>query len=426
MGIVRGPKSASRMPVNKLLLLLNRLLSLFKLGLNIPGDFLSAGPGRRVFGIGTDHPLRLEGDAVLAFDSALGELLEMIPTLSATMSRRELCDRLIPLIREKKVSDLHFTADDANVFVECLSATPIQKMRIIRRLHGASLPDDFDQVRLGMFTIYPQSVLTRMMGTRRIFAIERDKPEEHPLYIECTVEVRDWIKAEELTDALFIKFELIMRFLSGRRTKRFELGVLNYVGPQMRDRIILSADGQMLTEGSAWQGAVERVSLMDSFFTAPSPHVVRLLGLIGTENSDLEEHVLRCAEWTGQAMGDPSPASAFVKAAIALEVLFSGNDKGPITPSVMSQIAESCALIHGKSIENAIELERLVKQLYGVRSAIVHSGRDFVPVIDLNTLIQICCETVIVLLIEQPYKEMKSMAEVVKHLKQKRYASAKV
>jgi hypothetical protein len=127
------------------------------------------------------------------------------------------------------------------------------------------------------------------------------------------------------------------------RSRSFEVGVLHYVGPQMRDRIVLSESG--MSHESAWEGAVQRIPLNDPFFSNPPAPFARLFQLISRTNSDLEKHVMRCAEWTGQAMGDPNAASLFVKAATALEVVFSSNEKGVITPSIMAQIAERRAFL---------------------------------------------------------------------------------
>jgi len=124
-------------------------------------------------------------------------------------------------------------------------------------------------------------------------------------------------------------------------------------------------------------------------------------------------------------MSDPNAASAFVKAAIALEVLFSANEKGVITPSIMAQIAESCAFLLGDSAASATEVEREVKRLYGIRSAVVHSGKDSVANSDLNALIRICRDVVIVLLSSKELENVVSMETLAEHFKVMKYASIK-
>lgn len=64
---------------------------------------------------------------------------------------------------------------------------------------------------------------------------------------------------------------------------------------------------------------------------------------------------------------DPNPASAFVKAAISLEVLFSNSEKRGINPSFMAQISEGCAHFLGDLEQSCVEIEKRVKELYPPR-----------------------------------------------------------
>ena len=132
---------------------------------------------------------------------------------------------------------------------------------------------------------------------------------------------------------------------------------------------------------------------------------------------------MRCAEWTGQALSDPNAASAFVKAAIALEVLFKTDEKGVITPSIMAQIAESCAFVLGDSAARAAEVEREVKRLYGIRSSVVHSGKDSVASSDLNAFIQLSRNVVLALLSNKEFEDVDSMIKIGDIFKRKKYAS---
>jgi hypothetical protein len=120
-------------------------------------------------------------------------------------------------------------------------------------------------------------------------------------------------------------------------------------------------------------------------------------------------------------MGDQNGASAFVKGAIALEVLFSANEKGVITPSIMAQIAESCAFLLGNSKMQPWDVEKEVKRLYGIRSAVVHSGKDFVEDEDLNSLLQICRAVAIVLLSNPDFAEMTSITQLADYFRRWKY-----
>jgi hypothetical protein len=190
----------------------------------------------------------------------------------------------------------------------------------------------------------------------------------------------------------------------------------------MRERFVLEEDGRVISHGSSWVGALQPYLLNDPRFLMPSGPFLRLFQLISCENSEFEKHIIRCAEWTGQAIADANAASALVKAAIALEVMFSRNEKGVITPSIMAQIAESCAFLLGNEQISPLEVERDVKHLYGIRSSIVHTGKDSVEETDLNRFLQICRSVLFMLLSKEEFVDIKTMDELADYFKRKKYS----
>lgn len=408
------------MSEQKLVKRLNDILDLFTWG---PYQPQRKGPSR-TFELGQGHPLSLEGDNVRKFDLAIDDLLSSVLNARGTLSERRLLEELIPEIRRAKVESSRFTEAECDSFRQRILAIPVEEYRVLRTIYGVTLPQGAGPIHIGDFTIYDANLHLQQIarGTPNPgFLSQLNKPTG--FLIECVVYARDDEKAVELADALFYRLEHIIRFFIGRRTTRFEVGVLNYVGPQMRDRIVIAKS--TVTQGGAWQGALEPIPIADPFFCGPPPPFAKLLQLVVKQNNQLEVHVLRCAEWTAQAMSDPNAASALVKAAIALEVLFSANEKGVITPSIMAQIAESCAFLLGDSPASAVAVEHEVKRLYGIRSAVVHSGKDSVASGDVDAFIEICRSVVLVLLSSKNLENIDSMVTLAKHFRAKKYASTK-
>src|SRR5579871_885799 len=354
------------------------------------------------------------------FDLAIDGLYDSLPAIS-TLSKAHFKDLLLAKIGEQKPKNLRFTEPEWQSFREQILGIPVANWRVFRPIHGVTIPPQGEPVKLGKFTIYDRKCHSaRLLSSlpNSSFSRTQDRSE---FLIECTVNARDSNKALELADALFYRFELIMRFFIGNRTGRFEVGVLNYIGAQLQDYVATSEN--QISQGGAWQGALQPLPISDPYFTAPMPAFERILQILEKQNNDFEAHVLRFVEWTGQAIAEPNAASAFVKAAIALEVLFSANEKGLITPSIMSQIAESCAFILGDSSASASEFEREVKRLYGVRSAVVHSGKDSVSLVDLHSLIQICRDIVIALLSDKEFQQIDSVSKLGRYFRAKKYSS---
>jgi hypothetical protein len=397
---------------------LNGITSLFHLGL--PSEEEPALCD--VFGTNLEYPLSLIGENRKQFQTSIDDLLNSFSNLKGTVSRELVIERLIPLIRERKAKDDSFSPAEADEFKQTICGLPLQRYRVLRPIYGVELAPDAAPLRFGDFEID--------FG-RRLLISNRDntllesvlKPEDQSrVFIQCIVAARDTTVAFELADALFYRFELIFRFLIGRRTDWVEVGILNHIGARMGDRFVFSEDGRPVRHESSWSGAMQPFILGDPRFPMPGPPLIRLFELITRPNNEFEKHIVRCAEWTGQAIGEPNEAAALVKAAIALEVLFSANEKGLITPSIMAQISESCAFLLGSENASPVEIERELKHLYGVRSSVVHSGRDSVDSKDLNAFIRICRHVVILLLSGDEFAGMDSMAKLADYFRSRKYA----
>jgi hypothetical protein len=311
---------------------------------------------------------------------------------------------------------------EAEEFKQKTYGLPLLKFRVLRPILGVEMAPDAVPTRFGDFQIDFGRRFFVASPTSGLLSLVLKPEDQNRLFIQCEVAARDNVAALELADILFHRFELIFRFFIGRRTKWIEVGIVNYLGAQMRDRFILSEEGRPVTHGSSWEGALQPFILGDPRFPLPTPPILRLFELITRPANDFERHIIRCAEWTGQAIGEPNEAAALVKAAIALEVLFTTSEKGVIiTPSIMAQISESCAFLMGSKNTSPVEIEREVKRLYGVRSAVVHSGKDSVDSKDLNKFIGICRNAVILLLSGAEFARMTSMAALADHFKKMKF-----
>jgi hypothetical protein len=375
-----------------------------------------------VFDAHLEYPLSLIGEARQQFQSSIDDLLNSLSHVKGTISREFVVDELIPQIRDKKVTGKPFDLADADEFKRKLSDLPLQRYRVLRPIHGVDVASDSTPVEIGDFKIdFGRRLLVSDVDSTLLSSVLTPE-QQGQLFIQCIVAARETGLAFKLADELFYRFELIFRFLIGRRTDWVEVGIINYIGPRTRERFIYSEDGRPVEHGSSWHGALQPFLLKDPRFPIPTPPLIRLFELITRPNNDLEKHIIRCAEWTGQALGELNEAAALVKAAIALEVLFA-SEKGVITPSIMAQISESCAFLLGGGNTSPLEIERKVKDLYAVRSSVVHSGKDSVDPNDLDAFIRICRHLVVHLLSDDEFRQIDSVAKLSEHLKAKKYAA---
>jgi hypothetical protein len=398
---------------------LNLMAKLFHLGL----PHADEGAVCDVFGADLEYPLSLIGEARQQFQSSVDDLLNSLSPVKGTMSREFVVRELIPLIRQKRIKGEQFDPADVAEFQQRLCDLPIQRYRVLRPIYGVDVAPDSTPVELGDFKIdFGRRLLASDAESAPLSAVLTPE-RQGQLFIQCSVAARETSLAFKLADELFYRFELIFRFLIGCRTDWVEVGIINHKGARMRDQFIYSEDGSPAGHVSSWHGALRPFLLKDPRFPIPTPPLIRLFELITRSNNDLEKHIIRCAEWTGQALGELNDAAALVKAAIALEVLFSTNEKGVITPSIMARISESCAFLLGGENTSPLEIEREVKRLYGVRSSVVHSGKDSVDPNDLDAFIRICRRVVVQLLADDELRQIDSVDKLAEYFRVQKYAA---
>jgi len=135
-----------------------------------------------------------------------------------------------------------------------------------------------------------------------------------------------------------------------------------------------------------------------------------------------QKRILLAIEWIGQSIRESLPQSAFLKAAIALEIIFTHNEKTIINASILSQISEGTALILGKSVDERLEIETEVKNLYGLRSAIVHSGNKDISRSDHLKILKVSRNVLTKLLTDEKLMSIDSVENLYKLLKQIKYS----
>jgi len=294
---------------------------------------------------------------------------------------------------------------------------------VFRDIHGVILENPDSPVSLGKYTIYEfQSQRTSIESKTRL------NPEhiwlgDSPKYlIEWHSEARHFEKAIEIADQAFERFELILRYVIGNATSRFEVGVLNYQGLTRRLAYIFSDDGQVSTSATS-HGSFQPIPLNDQYFSNEEAGCKYAWEIASSNNlNKFQKRVLLAIEWIGQSIAESSPQSAFLKSAIALEIIFTYNEKTIITPSILNQISEGAALVLGQSVKERLQIETKVKKLYGLRSAIVHSGNKNISTADHHNMLDISRSVVAKLLTSKALLSITSVEELYELLKHTKYS----
>lgn len=109
------------------------------------------------------------------------------------------------------------------------------------------------------------------------------------------------------------------------------------------------------------------------------------------ERTDLEVKLASAISWAARGIASHDPAEAVLNLCIALEVLFTGNNRGDIT----GRLAQNIAFLLRKDATERRALYKRVHGLYALRSDVVHRGKAAMAFSDLVDLEEIALETMI-------------------------------
>jgi hypothetical protein len=392
--------------------LLNEVLQLFSL----EKDEAYSDTGGMWWRMG-DETLTFRNNNDSAFDQAINRLLDSDCEIQNTISKQNFTNTFVHLLLEKKKTGERFTPSDWKTFRETLIAAPISEVRVLREIFGSSIANE--PISISCFTIYDWKKHRHLID-----GIENQNkllwPDGgHGLLIECKTKARDTTKALELADILFTHFDSILCFMIGDPNRHLRIGILNYAGPQTSHHYLIS--NETVGGGTATTGPHQSLALDTADFLKPDAPFGRLIGLIDRERTELEERLIQSVTWVSESLLDVNPPSAFVKAAVALEVLFTGKEE-LVTPSILHQISERCALLLGSDAESCLQIERTVKALYKTRSSVVHAGKKSVSLADLDSIISIARDIIYTILSTDMYWNFERMDKLHHYLRLKKYS----
>lgn len=340
--------------------------------------------------------------------------------VGSKITRRSLSRLLASRIYSALKEGTRFTKQDAQAFKVELESLPKHTMRVVKEIKGIDISGSIDPVVFGRFTFYDWKRHKDLIEGH----VEESWPEElsdvtHGVVVECEVSCYEMEKAYELGEAEFLKLENLIRFLIGRRDSSYEVGITGYKGLSNHISYVVNKDTVGVTHQT--QGAYKALKLSDEFFSSPTGAIRRLISMQEETANSLERKILRGVEWLGQAIVEQNSASAFLKTSTAMEVIFSIQEKGVVSSSLIATISECCAQVLGTSAESCSKIERDIRDLYAVRSSVVHSGSNNVSLDDLNKFIRYIRTIILRLLDREPYASFTSAKQLSDHVSRLKY-----
>ena len=398
-------------------------------GATITNEIISCFTTGNVFEMVEDHYRCFGMESAIAISyanseryvKALQRLFELDKSVESTYTYDTFERAVADLVYPHVIGQTSIEKSDVEAFLKELKTAAIQTHEVFRPIMGIKLHHSRLPYVLGPYTLFDISAhreqLTLGLSEKQRKLFEDDPP---PYLIKITIQAREPVKALEIADVLFERFERAIRFMLGQRISNFEIGILNYQGLVRKHAIILR--GISGTSARNKTGPTHLLSIDEPYFTDPARGFDKIWVNFEKPSTKLAQRLLLAVEWIGQSYGEGVPSIAFIKAMISLELLFTPTEGGFVTPSIISQLSESVALVVGKDAESRHRIEAEVKRLYKIRSAIAHAGMTEVKMADLTSIEQLARTVVMKMFVSPSINTLSSVDELFELFKTMKYS----
>jgi len=121
------------------------------------------------------------------------------------------------------------------------------------------------------------------------------------------------------------------------------------------------------------------------------------------QHTDVEKRILSALQWAGRATVNTRPEEAFLQYTVALECITLGTKYGR---ELNYRLAMRTALLIGSSLEARKNIKDQVRELYRIRSKLVHSGDYDATDSDLSLIRYLAKKCILRVLTEEPFVSM--------------------
>lgn len=128
------------------------------------------------------------------------------------------------------------------------------------------------------------------------------------------------------------------------------------------------------------------------------------------QRSKLEDRLVAAMQWAGRATVDNRREEAFLLYMIALEsIMLAENDRDELGYRLRVRVAH----LLGRDLQARRRLSEQVRDLYRIRSQIIHSGKYEVKYADLGLIRSITKKCILRILVDEPFKSMNNPNDLV-------------
>lgn len=141
------------------------------------------------------------------------------------------------------------------------------------------------------------------------------------------------------------------------------------------------------------------------------------------DKNEIENRIYNAVNWIGLAIAEVNNSVAFMMANNGIESLLQYQPKEMISKSIVASMSEAIAFLLGNDFESRKGYEKKFKELYSIRSKIVHGKSSEVTDDQILEIIDIGVQLIRKLITGKEFKDASTMQKISNYIEKQRYTT---
>lgn len=362
---------------------------------------------------------------IAGYEKIISKLYTSNHEISETVSRKKFKDAIDTLLITSKVEKRNITDEKLSSTINDFLKLPVQKYQFIKSVNGICLKNNDKPCSLGPFVLYNRSFFIKNVMAN---PYKDNKDMDSILWqgftseyvVTIDIEARDSDKVKDIAYELLNQLELFIYYSIGEPNPKFDITIVSRLAYPYENHLIL-CDQEIIR--STQNNRIELIPLDEDYFKDVSIGNNIIWTFINKSNLDeMKTRIVSAIEWIGKANSENNIKNQFLFYLIAVESIFTIQEKTLISPSIASIICESAAYILSTDANKRISIEKTIKELYGIRSAIAHGSEKKISKENIQLACHISTSIVRQFLTNKELSSICKVQDFVDYIKLKKYS----
>ncbi len=358
-------------------------------------------------------------DNILKFNQLIDKVWSKNKLIRDNFTREKTLRKIIELATLKE----ELTRENVYNWLDSIKEQDDINLWIYREIKGAELSEN-RIVELGPFRIVDKKHhKSHIINESEYIRSNWDDISNHSkgdLLIGVEISVKNVDRGYELANQQFELFENIVKFIISN-SEKYEVSILNQKGNSLECSIAISDNSYSMNSSRPTSG-LNLIDFNSSTFKIENTKTQSIFSLLkNKERSEIQNRLLSAIDWVGKGLREIDKDKGFIQLMFAVETLLSYRGENIIQPSILNRISECIAFTLGNDYGSRIKLEKDFKDLYGIRSAIVHGGEKSVTMSDFMSLKYIIINLIWAFIENEDLCKCKKIEDYNVWIKKKRY-----